>query len=120
MKKKAKRYLRRHYHPSFGYYTGGEIVKKQETRMIRNDAPGIYGRPDLCSEHEESDLPLAMTVEDAKQFFEQHIPFAFISINNRAGWQEAESYERMKDEIPDFGRVRECYEEIVAGKLRYV
>jgi len=117
---KARRYLKRNYHPVFDYYIGAEIVKKQGTRTVKTNAPGIYGRPDLCGESNEVDLPLAMTIADAKDYFERREPFAFITPNGHAGWQDADSYERHKDAQPDWSKVAECYEQVIKGHLRYV
>lgn len=117
---RAKRYLKRNYHPAFDYYIGAEIVKKQETRTVKTNAPGMYGRPDLCSESTETDLPLAMTVTEAQAYFERREPFAFITPSGRAGWQDTESYERHANEQPDWNKVTDCYEQVVKGRLRYV
>ncbi len=110
-----RRYLRQNFHPSFGYYIGFSIVRVQETRELRNVAPN------LVSESQITDLPLAWNKEDAKEFFKRKEEFAFLAraTDGRvlAGVMEKDDYERRKDKEPNFDAIIDAWLYVKEHKL---
>lgn len=115
-----RRYIQRRFHSAFGYYIGAVVVKTQTETVIRNLAPGAYGRPDLCSEETEQAFPLVWNADEAREFYSRRERFAFIGTSGKAGFQDEDTYTRYGDKEPDFSRVADCYDAVVKQKIQYV
>jgi 2-polyprenyl-6-methoxyphenol hydroxylase-like FAD-dependent oxidoreductase len=102
-----RRYLRRDYHPCFGYYCGFDIVTQPQVQGVHVGVAAAYGRPDLVFDTECPDLPLAWDGDEALEFFERREPFAYLVRRDKgqvlAGWYEAADFEKLTaDQIAHF------------------
>jgi hypothetical protein len=102
-----RRYLRRDYHPCFGYYCGFDIVTKPQVQSVHVGVAAAYGRPDLVFDTECPDLPLARDGNEALQFFGRQEPFSYLVRGDKgqvlAGWYEAVDFEKLTaDQIAHF------------------
>ncbi|MCL4540284.1 MAG: hypothetical protein M1378_11935 [Bacteroidetes bacterium] len=100
-----RRYLRRNFHPAFGYYIGCSVVKAQGAQVIKSNAPAAFGKPELCSETTVLDLPIVWNKEEAKEAFAHKQEFGFIASTEKGvtiGYVDKDTYETHKGEKPCF------------------